>query len=87
MTFCMELTEIITGSLAILSLFVGLPAVILSFIYRNSKNKREKEIEKIKYRKEILELEVKKQDSQLKLLEAENKKLDKIIYENEESGT
>ena len=83
----MELTEIITGSLAILSLFVGLPAVILSFIYRNSKNKREKEIEKIKYRKEILELEVKKQDSQLKLLEAENKKLDKIIYENEESGT
>jgi urea transporter len=29
----MDLTAIITGSVAILSLFVGLPALVLPFIY------------------------------------------------------
>jgi hypothetical protein len=41
--------------------------------------KTDSEIEKLKLQKEILELETKKQDSQIKLLEAENQKYDKII--------
>jgi hypothetical protein len=77
----MDLTGIITGSVAILSLFVGLPAIILTFIRKNIKNKREHEIEKLKYQKEILELEIEKENKHIKLLEEENKKLDKIIYE------
>ncbi|MDR2784021.1 MAG: hypothetical protein LBB48_09340 [Treponema sp.] len=82
----MDLTAIITGSIAIVSPFVGLPSVVLSFIYKNSRNKREKEIEKIKYQKEILELEVKKQDNQLKIFEEENKELDKIINGEQKNG-
>jgi hypothetical protein len=78
----MELTGIITGSIAILSLFVGLPAILFTFIHKNTKNKREKEIEKLKYQKEILELEIEKENKQIRLLEEENKKLDKIINEN-----
>jgi hypothetical protein len=77
----MDLTAIITGSIAILSLFVGLPALLFTFIHKNTKNKREKEIEKLKYQKEILELEIEKENRQIRLLEEENKKLDKIIYE------
>ena len=34
-------------------------------------------------KKELLELEVEKQNGKIKLLEAENKNLDKIIYEEE----
>jgi hypothetical protein len=77
----MDLTAIVTGSIAILSIFVGLPAIVFTFIHRITKNKREKEIEKLKYQKEILELEIEKENKQIKLLEEENKKLDKIIYE------
>ncbi|GHV82650.1 hypothetical protein AGMMS49991_12080 [Spirochaetia bacterium] len=54
---------------------------LISYIAGNAKDKREKEIEKIKYQKEILELEIEKGKTQVKLLEEENKKLDKIIYE------
>ena len=83
----MDLTGIITGSIAIISLFVGLPVIVLSFIYKNGKNKREKEIEKIKYQKEVLELEVKKQNNQMKIFEEENKKLDTLINGDQKNGT
>jgi chaperonin cofactor prefoldin len=68
------------GIVAILSLFVVLPGIIFSFIHHAKKQKVE--VEKLKYQKEILELEVQKQNNQIKLLEEESKKLDKIIYEN-----
>ena len=77
----MELTDIILKGILVLSLFVGLPAILFTFIHKNVKNKREKEIEKLKYQKEILELEIEKENKQIKLLEEENKKLDRIIYE------
>ncbi|MDR0718189.1 MAG: hypothetical protein LBF78_01035 [Treponema sp.] len=75
----MDLTTSIVGSIAILSVFVGLPVIVFTFIHKNTRNKREKEIEKLKYQKEILELEIEKENKQIKLLEEENKKLDKII--------
>ncbi|MDR2659367.1 MAG: hypothetical protein LBC27_05185 [Spirochaetaceae bacterium] len=77
----MDLTTTIIGSISVLSLFVGLPAILFTFIHKNIKDKREKEIEKLKYKKEILELEIEKENKHIKLLEEENKKLDKIIYE------
>ncbi|GHV87730.1 hypothetical protein AGMMS50267_00900 [Spirochaetia bacterium] len=77
----MDLTGIITGSVAVLSLFVGLPALVLRFIYLSKKNKQTAEIEKLRYQKELLELEVEKEKVQLLRLEAENKKYDALIGE------
>jgi hypothetical protein len=42
--------------------------------FQNSK------IKEMELQKEILELEIEKQNSKIKLLEEENKKLDKIIF-------
>jgi hypothetical protein len=74
-----DLTGIITGSVAILSLFVGLPALVFSFTHKYKKNKNAVEIEKLRYQKELLELEIEKEKVQLLRLEAENKKYDAII--------
>ena len=71
----MELTDVI----AIISTLVIVPSIVSLLIYKVSKNKHE--IKKLQFQKEILELEVKKQNNQIKLLEEENKKYDKIIYD------
>jgi hypothetical protein len=63
---------------AIISIFVILPGIIFSFVYHN--NKQKMDVEKLKYKKEILELEIEKENIKITLLEAENNKLDKIIY-------
>ncbi|GHV53131.1 hypothetical protein AGMMS49579_11420 [Spirochaetia bacterium] len=68
-----------TGIIAIVALFIILPKTLASFISKNVKQKRETELEKMKYQKEILELEVQKQNNQIKLLEEENRKYDRII--------
>jgi len=68
----------VTAIVAIISVFGIAPAVLFSFIYKITKNKHE--LKKMQYQKEILELEVEKQNNQIKLLEEENKKLDKIIF-------
>ena len=64
---------------ALVGIFIVLPKTIISFIGNNAKHKRETELEKIKYQKEILELEIQKQNNEIKLLEAESKKYDQII--------
>ena len=71
---------VLAGIIAILCIFIGVPAIVFSFIFKSLKGKRE--IEKLKYQKEILELELAKEDAHIKLLEEENKKLDKIIYDS-----
>jgi cell shape-determining protein MreC len=63
--------------LAILSIFVGLPGIVFLFIYKVKKSKHE--TEKLKYQKEILEMEMQRDSIKIQLLEEENKKLDKII--------
>jgi len=61
----------------ILALSIPIIAIVLGHKQKMQNNKlREMELQK-----ELLELEVRKQDGQIKLLEEENKKLDKIIYE------
>ena len=58
---------------------LSIPIVAIALSHkRKTQNNRIKELE---LQKEILALEVEKQNSMVKLLEAENKKLDKIIYE------
>jgi len=69
----------VTGIVAIISTLVIAPAILFSFIYKVTKDKHE--LKKLQYQKEILELEVEKQNNQIKLLEEENRKLDKIIFD------
>ena len=67
------------NNLGILIPFVALSipilAIILSFKQKEHKNK----LRELELQKEIMELEVKKQDGKIKLLEEENKNLDRII--------
>jgi len=69
----------VTGIVAIISTLVIAPAILFSFVYKITKNKNE--LKKMQYQKEILELEVEKQNNQIKILEEENKKLDRIIFD------
>ena len=59
----------------VLALSIPIIAITLGFRARTEKNK----IREMELQKEILELEIKQQDGKIKLLEAENKNLDKII--------
>lgn len=60
----------------LMSLFVA-PALTFGFIVAMKKLKAD--VEKLKYRKEILELEIKKEEMHVRLIEAENRKYDKMI--------
>jgi Na+-translocating ferredoxin:NAD+ oxidoreductase RnfG subunit len=62
---------------AILSLFVITPGIVFLFTYKNQKSKIE--LKKLEQQKEILKLEIEKQNNHIKLLEEENKKYDRII--------
>jgi cell shape-determining protein MreC len=70
---------VVAGIVAIVALFIVLPRTILKFVGDNTRHRREKEVEKLKYQKEILELEIEKENLHIKSLEAENKRLDRII--------
>ena len=59
------------------ALSIPLVAIYLSYRQKTQKNK----IRELELQKEILELELKKQNGNIKLLEEENKKMDKIINE------
>ena len=67
------------AALAIVGIFIVLPKTIFRFIGDQARHKREFEVEKLKYQKEILELELEKQRNEIKLLEEENRKYDNII--------
>jgi hypothetical protein len=57
------------------ALSIPIVAMTLSYRQKTQKNK----IKELELQKEILELEIKKQNSKIRLLEEENKKYDKII--------
>jgi len=67
----------VTGIIAILSSLLGIPLIVFGFIYLNIKNKRAVEMMRIK--KDMLELEVEKDKLNVKRLEAENIKYDRLI--------
>ena len=71
----------IIPALAMIGIFIVLPKTIFRFIGDQAKHKREMEVDKLKYQKEILELELEKQRNEIKLLEEENRKYDRIIGE------
>ena len=73
----MDFGTTITGIIAVLATLIGIPSVLMFFIYKIIKDMKARD--KVKYQKEILELEIEKQKNQIKLLEEENKKYDNII--------
>jgi len=52
------------------------------FLFVSKMIKKHSDDKNIKIQKEILELEIKKQENQIRLLEEENRKYDKIINNN-----
>jgi hypothetical protein len=66
------------GFIAVTGAF-AIPIVAIALSHRGKFQKGR--IRELELQKEILELELKKQDGSIKLLEEENKKYDKIINE------
>jgi hypothetical protein len=61
----------------IVALSIPIVAIALSYRQKAQKNK----IKELELQKEILELEIEKQNGKVKLLQEESKKYDKIIYD------
>jgi hypothetical protein len=69
-------------SIGVLIPFVALAIPIVAIVLSHKRKTQDNKIKELELQKEILELEVEKQNGKVKLLEEENKKYDKIIYEN-----
>ena len=70
--------ELVRSFVPIIALSIPIIVIILGHLRRTQENR----IKELELQRAILELEVKKQNGQIRLLEEENKKMDKVIYEN-----
>jgi hypothetical protein len=61
---------------------VALAIPIIAIVLSHNRKTQDTRIKELELQKEILQLEVEKQNGMVKMLEEENKKYDKIIYEN-----
>ena len=61
--------------------FVALSIPIIAIVLGHFESKNKTKLKELQLQKEILELEVKKQEGRIKLLEEEHRKLDEIIYD------
>ena len=69
----------IVGIISILTGLIGLPSVILGFLYLINRLKYKKE--ELELKNKNLKLEIEKEKLKLEYLEKENKKLDRMIDE------
>ena len=69
------------GYIGIFIPFVALSIPIIAITLSHKQKAQKNKIRELELQKEILDLEIKKQSSTILLLEAENRKLDKIINE------
>jgi len=67
------------GYIGALIPFAALSIPIIAIILSHKQKTQINRIKELELQKEILELEIKKQESKILLLETENKNLDKII--------
>jgi len=67
----------ITALIPLAALSIPIIAIVLS----HNRKTQDTKIKELELQKEILKLEIEKQNAEIKLLEEENKKYDKIIYE------
>jgi hypothetical protein len=63
--------------LGIISSLIITPAIVFGFIFLMRKAKTD--VEKLKYQKEIIQLEMQKEELHLKTILEENKKYDKLL--------
>lgn len=68
------------GILLALCIFVFAPVTVFTFIIMLSRGKQQ--TEQLRYKKEIVELELKKHELQLTVLQEENKKYDRVLSQN-----
>jgi hypothetical protein len=66
-----------TAIISILCVFFVAPTIVFGFIYLGKRSKLR--LEELRIKKEMLELEVEKEKTHVKALEAENAKLDRMI--------
>ncbi|MDR3303427.1 MAG: hypothetical protein LBS86_03350 [Treponema sp.] len=69
--------DVLVPIVAILAIFIGAPAIVFSFVWGVVKSGNE--IKKLRCQKELLELELKREELQIKRLEAESKRYDRLI--------
>jgi len=62
---------------------VALSIPIIAIVLSHNRKTQDTRIKEMELQKEILKLEIEKQNGMVKLLEEENKKYDKIIYEGD----
>lgn len=67
----------IQGIIALISIFVVMPSIVFGFILLSKKEKNRVEI--LRYQKEIAEIDLRKDELKLKLLQEENLKYDRLI--------
>jgi hypothetical protein len=72
----MEVVPIVS----VLSLFVIAPAIVFTFIYMSKKSKLN--VEEMRYKRDMMALELEKDRLRLQLMEAENAKYDRIIADS-----
>jgi hypothetical protein len=70
-----------TAIVSVLSVFVFAPAIVFGFIYFSRKSKHR--VEELRYKRDMMALELEKERLHVQALEAENAKYDRII---EDSG-
>jgi hypothetical protein len=68
-----------------LFVFIGLPTVVFFFVRTIQRDKSE--VERLKYQKEVLELEIRKEEARAKSLGEENRKYDRLIADAEKEGS
>ena len=66
-----------TAIISVLSVFIGAPLIVFGFIFLSRKSRRD--IEMLKCKRDMLELELEKEEVRLKLIEAENRRYDRLI--------
>jgi len=72
----------VAATIALISVAGVFGLLGMIFLFVGKMVKEHNEVTKITMQKEILELEIQKQNNQIKLLEEESKKYDKIINDN-----
>jgi len=67
------------GNIAVLIPFVALSIPIVAMVLSHKRKTQDNKLKELELQKDILKLELEKQNGKIKLLEEENKNLDKVI--------
>jgi hypothetical protein len=70
-----------TGIVALVCVFIIAPTIVFGFILLGKRGKNK--LEELRYRRDILALELEKDKSRIALLEAESRNYDRLISEEE----